>query len=365
MRDDESLKAALGRLPVAMALSDPDAADNPLVYVNDAFERTTLYRREAAIGRNCRFLQGEDTDPDAVDRLRAAIAERRDVSVDLVNYKADGTPFTNRLRISPIFAEDDTLVAFLGIQTELVEGEEEPPCPDPRRGGRPVDDVMLRELQHRVKNHLAMVVMMIRAQTRRGMTEASLEALGHRVESLALLYEELTPAGVASVRRESVAAGAYLGRVANTIAALDGRASVRVNIACEEIELPVETAARLGLILTELLTNALEHAFRNRDEGVVRVRFQRQSGRGLRLMVEDDGVGLPEGHDWPKRAPSVETQRARAEGEAGELDTKGGGRRSGLGGSIVRALVVSLDGRLSVSSATYGTIATLDVPAPG
>ncbi|MGF1554236.1 MAG: PAS domain-containing protein [Paracoccaceae bacterium] len=154
------------RLPVAMVLCDPEGGDNPIVDVNEAFERITLYPREAVIGRDCRLLQGEGTDARAVARLRAAIDARRDASVDLLNYRADGTPFTNRLRISPIGADDGGVVGFLGVLTELSAADvvepPAPPRPAPSLVGRPIDEVMLRELQHRVKNHLAMVAMLIR-----------------------------------------------------------------------------------------------------------------------------------------------------------------------------------------------------------
>jgi PAS domain S-box-containing protein len=347
MADDRPLRAAMDRLPVAMALCDP-RADTPLLHVNDAFERLTLYRREEILGRNCRFLQGEGTDPRAVARLRDAIGRRRDVSVDILNYRADGTPFDNRLRVSLVLDAEGAPVGFLGIMTELTAADAEAG----HRAGRPADETMLRELQHRVKNHLAMIVMMVRRQAERGADAAALEALGHRIESLMLLYEELSAAGRDEARHDGVAAGAYLGRVARTIAALDTRPSVRVDVDCEAVELPVETAAPLGLFLTEILTNALEHAFVGRGEGAVLVRFHCLPGGGWRLTVRDDGVGLPEGSVWPRRASP-----APGGGEDG--------RRSGMGGGIVRALVASLRGRLTVGSTGRGTVVTLDVAPPG
>ena len=344
--ENDAQRAALGRsisnLPVAMVVTDPSLPDNPIVYVNDAFAKVTLYSREMAVGRNCRFLQGKDTDPQDVAELRRGIDSGRQVSVDILNYRADGTSFHNRLLITPVEGPDGEALAYVGVQTEM--GDEHS---DDR-------DNMLRELQHRVKNHLAMVVSLIRMQARREISEEAMTALSQRVQSLALLYEELTPTGVGHVHDDTVPAGAYLSRIVHTIGALDGRASIRVNVDCEEIDLPVEAAARLGLVLTELLTNALEHAFEGRDEGFVSVRLARHTRGGIRLMVEDDGVGLPGGSAWPSGSTSIEDQSREAE--------RTGSVKGGLGGSIVAAMVESLGATIDVSSHTSGTVATVDLP---
>ena len=264
----------------------------------------------------------------------------------------------NRLLIAPLHDEACELTGFLGVQRELLMPEEKAAKDDLP----PLDqDLMLREVQHRVKNHLSMVVSMVRLQAERKITRESFEALSHRIEALALLYDELSGSGVGHVGSETIPAGAYLSRVATTLAAVEAREAIRVNIECEEIDLPVEASARLGLLLTEFLTNALEHAFEGRHDGVVRVRFQRLTGGGVRLMIEDDGVGLPEGSNWPDDALSVEQQKARTKGGDGALDTRGHGGHSGMGGSIVKALVASLDGKLDVNAATRGTVITLDV----
>ncbi|MBB4658256.1 PAS domain-containing protein [Parvularcula dongshanensis] len=353
--DSGTIEGSIARLPFAMVLTDPRIEDNPIVYVNDAFERMTLYSRAFAVGRNCRFLQGDAAAPADVETIRTAIAEGRDVSVDIDNQKADGTTFRNRLVIAPLRSESGELTGFLGMQTDL---DAHPRTAEAGGDGR---DLMLREVQHRVKNHLAMIVSMIRLQAERKVTRESFEALSHRIESLALLYDELSGRGVAAVGDTTIAAGAYLSRVAAALAAIDGRGSIRINVECEEIELPVEITARLGLLLTEFLTNALEHAFKGRNEGVVRIRFQKLTGGGVRLMVEDDGVGLREGSNWPWDADSVEAQASRTQTEPGELDTTGHDGASGMGGSIVAALVQSLGAKLDVNTATRGTVITLDL----
>jgi PAS domain S-box-containing protein len=90
---------------LAMAISDPTLPDNPIIYVNAAFESLTGYTSAEIVGRNCRFLQGPNTNPDDITRLRTAIAERQRITLDLLNYHRDGSPFWNRLMVTPVFTD--------------------------------------------------------------------------------------------------------------------------------------------------------------------------------------------------------------------------------------------------------------------
>ncbi|MEI4272649.1 SpoIIE family protein phosphatase [Klenkia sp. LSe6-5] len=103
---------------VSITISDPRLPGNPLLWVNPAFTATTGYTVEQSVGRNCSFLQGPDTDPAEVARIRAAITARESVTVTLLNHRADGSPFWNRLSIDPILDGDD-LVGFVGVQTDV------------------------------------------------------------------------------------------------------------------------------------------------------------------------------------------------------------------------------------------------------
>ena len=350
-KTDDIVRAAIESVPLAMVLTDPRLDDNPITYVNTAFEDITLYSRKFAVGRNCRFLQGEDTDPKQIQAIRRAVEAGEDITVDLLNYKADGTRFRNRLMISPIHDETDQLIAFVGIQREITRAELEEARIFSAAADRPLEDTMLMEVQHRVKNHLAMLVSLIRMQATKEISRRSFDALSHRVRSLALLYDELSHSGVARHTDDTVAAGAYLNRICTTLATIEGRGSIRVNVQCDEIKMPVDLAARLGLLVTEFVTNALEHAFAKSTYGVITVRFQRLSSGRARVTIEDDGCGLPEGSNWPWSSRSL----------PGPDDRKAGA--SGLGGSLVMSIAESMDAEIEVRSTSMGTIVTIDVPS--
>lgn len=109
-------RRAMDSATVGITITEADE-DQPLTYVNDAFEEMTGYDRSEVVGRNCRFLQGDETDPEPVETLREAVENGESAAVSLTNYRKDGTPFWNDLKISPVY-EDDELTHFVGFQTD-------------------------------------------------------------------------------------------------------------------------------------------------------------------------------------------------------------------------------------------------------
>ena len=116
---EESLKErAMDEAPVGITISDPSLPDNPLIYVNEAYERLTGYSREEVVGRNCRLLQGPGTREEPVAEMRRAIDAGERVSVELRNYRKDGTEFWNRVDVAPIY-EAGEVVNYVGFQTDV------------------------------------------------------------------------------------------------------------------------------------------------------------------------------------------------------------------------------------------------------
>lgn len=110
---------------VAAVVSDPRQPDNPIVACNQAFVDLTGYSPDEIVGRNCRFLRGPETEASLSEQLRAGIAARVPVMVEILNYKKDGTPFRNAVMVAPIFDANGDLEYFLGSQVELSAGADE------------------------------------------------------------------------------------------------------------------------------------------------------------------------------------------------------------------------------------------------
>ena len=119
MRPDYTvLSATVEKSPTAMVVSDPTLPDNPIIFANQAFQKMSGYDKEELVGRNCRFLQGPGTDRTAIEKVKAAVAEQREIVVDMLNYRKDGTSFLNELHVSPVFGPDGTLRYFFGCQID-------------------------------------------------------------------------------------------------------------------------------------------------------------------------------------------------------------------------------------------------------
>lgn len=105
----------------AVAISDPKRPDNPLIFVNDAFCAMTGYAADELVGRNCRILQGPETDPATVATIRAAIAAGHPVTTEILNHRKDGVPFWNALRIQPVHGPDGSIRWFVGSSHDVTE----------------------------------------------------------------------------------------------------------------------------------------------------------------------------------------------------------------------------------------------------
>jgi PAS domain S-box-containing protein len=119
--DHRQLIETVGASPLAMVISNPHLPDNPIEVANSAFCNLTGYSEAEIVGRNCRFLAGESTEPWVTEEIRDALRDRRPLLVDILNYKKDGTPFRNGVMITPLFDPEGGLAWFLGSQVDLGE----------------------------------------------------------------------------------------------------------------------------------------------------------------------------------------------------------------------------------------------------
>jgi len=276
----ETKTRALDEAPVGITITDPDLSDNPMVYVNDRFVEMTGYDREDAVGVNCRFLQGDDTDGETVARLREAIDAEVPASVELLNYRKDGTPFWSRVSVAPIRDGDGSVSEWVGFQEDITAFKEREAALQ-RQNERL--DAFAGIVSHDLRNPLNVA---------RGRVELAREATDDP--------EHLDAAADALDRIESIVEHTLtLAREGETVGdpepvaiaevAADSWETVDTGSASLSNEADGEALAdpdRLRNLFENLVRNSVEHA----GDGV-RIRVgDLEDG----FYVEDDGSGIPE-----------------------------------------------------------------------
>jgi len=123
-RAEEALELrdrAIQAITQGILITDPHQPDNPIIYASPSFLQLTGYSAEEVVGRNCRFLQGKDTDPATIARIREAVRERRVCREEVLNYCKDGTPFWDELAVAPVYDANGNLSHFVGVQTDVTQ----------------------------------------------------------------------------------------------------------------------------------------------------------------------------------------------------------------------------------------------------
>lgn len=301
--------AAIRATRMSMIITDPRQSDNPIVFANDAFLKLIGYERHEVMGRNCRFLQGPQTDASSVDRIRAAIEEGTDVSIDILNYRKDGSTFWNALYISPVFNDKGELQFFFASQLNVSDRKRSADriAADKDRFEKAVKErtaeleaaleaktTLLHEVDHRVKNNLQMISSLIIMQRRTIKDEAtrkSLTTMLERIEALSTVHRRLYQSK--DVSRFDVAD--FARDLVTDLLAASGRAEIEPALELEPIIIPAEKATPVALMVNELVTNALKHAFKAGPEGTIAGRIgikMNQPDGHFNIEVSDNGVGM-------------------------------------------------------------------------
>jgi len=303
--------AAIRATRMSMIITDPRRPDNPIVFANDAFLRLTGYGRDEVIGKNCRFLQGPKTDKAAIAEIRAAIEDKADVSVDILNYRKDGSTFWNALYISPVSNDKGELQFFFASQLDVSDRKrsEHRITADKDRFEKAVKErtaeleaaleaqtTLLHEVDHRVKNNLQMISSLIIMQSRTIKDEAtkrSLKTMLERIEALSTVHRRLYQSK--DVSRFDVSD--FAKDLVTDLLTASGRSGIKSKLELEPIVISAEKATPVALMVNELVTNALKHAFKEGPDGTtagrIGIKMSQPDGH-FNIEVSDDGVGMAE-----------------------------------------------------------------------
>ena len=364
--------AAVKTTRMPMIVTDPNLPDNPIIFANPAFLNMTGYGADEVLGRNCRFLQGADTDPDTVAEIGQAIREQRETSVEIINYKKNGSAFWNALFVSPVLDGDGRLRYHFASQLDVTRRRD---AEEALRQAQKMEAVgqLTGGIAHDFNNLLTVI---------QGFTDVLLNQL-ERSDALApdrarrplrAVMEaadrgaELTQQLLAFSRRQKLS-----GRVTNIddlvrtllpmLKRTIGEGSIAIEVKpcgnhCNARIDPVQAeAAIIGIVMNArdampdggTITLSAEHLTLDGSDP----RFgEKISGKFIALSIADTGTGMPE--------------EVRARVTEPFFTTKDQGKGTGLGLSMVYGFMRQSDGALHIESHEgNGTTVRLLFPAAG
>lgn len=302
-----------------------DLASDRLLYLSPAYE--TVWGRpvqDAMRGDGPRLGTVHPDDRSAVETAMAGIAtSATPVDAEFRIVRPGGEVRWVHARAFPVRDGDGNVYRVAGVAEDVTARRK---AEEDIRASLREKEILLREVHHRVKNNLQLIVSLLNLQAAYADGAADRERFiesRNRVASMALAHEELYRANDLA----SVNVADYVERLARKLVQASVDAEVALALDLPPLYLPVSAAIPCGLILNELVTNAIKHAFPGRDAGRIAIAARRE-GRQVEVRVTDDGVGLPEG-----------------------FDPAGGAT---LGMQLVGSLVAQLGGRLEVASGPAG-----------
>jgi PAS domain S-box-containing protein len=342
---------------MAMVLADPNLPDCPLVYVNPAFHDLTGYTSEEAVGRNCRFLQGPETDPGVLERIRQALAAREVFNEEIYNYRKGGAGFWNALHLSPVFDEDGKLLYYFGSQIDVSAQKEAA-----RRQAQRIESIgaLASGVAHEFNNLMTVVMGSVEraadqaADDRQSRHLTNADWAARRAgdlaaELLSLARRQSSAERIINLNELVQAFKIPLEQVAGPTMRL------RFDLAPEAMLVRLD-AGQLELVLLNLVRNAMD-AMAEGGEIVVATRMLQaaeasatlHSKAAVELSVTDTGAGM---------APEVAKR-------ATELffTTKSTGKGTGLGLFLALEFADHSGGKLTIDSEIgRGTTVRMDFP---
>jgi PAS domain S-box-containing protein len=274
---------ALEESTVGITIADADQPDLPIVYANEGFTRVTGYPTGRVLGTNCRFLQGEETDEATVTEIREAINSKTPIRTEILNYRADGTPFWNKLTVAPVTdADAEDVTHFVGIQEDITVK---------KRRDRLIE-VLNRVLRHNLRNDMTVIQGFADeiAQRTNGEPAGMARQISETATELTALSEKSQDFQTAVRDAEPLAPRDILEDVREVVSELrtefpETEFSIEA-APCED----VMATERLRLALREIGANAAQHG----DSLEVTYTVEMTGDGEVAVRVQDGGPGLPD-----------------------------------------------------------------------
>ena len=292
--ENDRYKHLLDHVPVAVAVSRGSGQDQRVVYANKAFEQLLSLTPSDVEGQSWICLDRFLNEDKPTQTLGEAIRDEEDF---IGVFRPDGP--VERLIVVQAYASviegDDGIESFRIAALVDVGGRERAQIEQYENQIRD-RDVLMRELQHRVKNNLQLITALIRLEARSATEGESvaLARLASRIDALTVLYRILS----AENAEADIDLGHYLSNVATAVMKANATPGVECDLQVSHCPLSINVAMPTGLLVNEMLTNALKYAFVGRHGGQLKL-ICGVEGERVTVVVSDDGVGLGENQEWP------------------------------------------------------------------
>jgi PAS domain S-box-containing protein len=284
--------AAFKATRMPMIITDPRQDDNPIIFSNRAFSELTGYSQRELVGRNCRLLQGPETDRAAVDEIRDSVASGRDLSIDILNYRKDGSTFWNALFVGPVRNDEGEVIYFFASQLDFtdIKGKETELARARHRAeeevARRTSDLqqalatktsLVHEVDHRVKNNLMTIASIVKLQarmTKDDVAKRTLTSILNRVEALSTVQRKLL--NDEDVGHFDVAD--FANALAIDIIGALRRNDIRLTTELHEVIVPATKASPIAFIVNELIGDVVRRGLGHAG-GEIHLEIRRLNGR--------------------------------------------------------------------------------------
>lgn len=291
---DEQFKRFLDYLPFGVAVFRVNEGKRRIAYVNTAFEKLSGHTADELIGASWNVLYSFKAENDS-GTLEQALEKSEDF-LGVFRRQLPDESFVVQAYASAVENDDGSenyrIVALVDVSTrDGVQFEElEKQIKE--------KDLLLKELHHRVRNNLQLILSLLRLESRgaRRGEDVDLERLAGRVHALALLYSTLS----SGEGKPDVDLGMHLSQIASASLEAHGLEGVRLDLRVSHCPVSINVAMPAGLVVNELLTNTFKYAFDGREEGTIFIECVCENDTQYRIVYTDDGVGLPNGVTWPE-----------------------------------------------------------------
>jgi PAS domain S-box-containing protein len=293
--EHEAFKHFLDRLPVAIVIAKVFGEHQRIVYANLAFETLTGIAADQAIGKSWSILDDYMQESDPACGLGQAIASGEDyLGSFALRHTDDRAP---RIEVSTTVVEREGLATNFRLAALVDISHRDHAIRQQFEKTLRDRDLLLKELQHRVKNSLQIITALIRIEARSvgDVEKARFNSMAARIETLGILYHALSAAPSA----HEIDLGSYLSQLASAILRSHAADGVQLILKVEVCPTTINVAMPVGLVVNEAMTNALKHAFKGRSDGTITLQCLRHD-KGYAVEIADDGIGLPDGGTWPQ-----------------------------------------------------------------